>query len=117
MTTPPWYLEIVHVSSHEKQDDLLALLHEVDGVTALGSSSGPDHYVVFECSDRRLRTAIENLFGEVDPAAVLTETHRQPLQPEGGETPDRSIATQTEPWTGLADPHGNRGKTDDRYTT
>jgi len=77
--TTPWYLEIVRVSSREKQQDLLTLLHDVASVTALGSSSGPDHYVVFECPDRRLKTSIEKLFGEVDPASVLTETHHQPL--------------------------------------
>ena len=85
MATTPWYLEIVHVSSHEKQQDLLTLLHDVPSVTALGSSSGPDHYVVFECPDRRLKTSIEELFVEVDPASVLTETHHPMLQPEGGE--------------------------------
>ena len=77
--TTPWYLEIVHVSSREKQQDLLTLLHDVARVTALGSSSGPDHFVVFECPDRRLKASIEKLVGEVDPASVLTETHHQPL--------------------------------------
>ena len=79
MTVTPWYLEIVQVSSREKQQDLLTLLHDVASVTALGSSSGPDHYVVFECSDRRLRTSVEKLFGEVDPASVLTGMHQPPL--------------------------------------
>jgi len=78
MATTPWYLEIIRVSSQEKQQDLLTLLHEVVSVTALGSSSGSDHYVVFECSDRRLKTSIEKLFGEVDPASVLAGTH-QPI--------------------------------------
>ena len=85
MPTTPWYLEIVRVSSREKQQDLLTLLQDVASVTALGSSSGPDHYVVFECPDRRLKTSIEKIFREVDPASVLTETHHQPLQSEGGE--------------------------------
>ena len=87
----PWYLEIVRVSSRATQQDLLTLLHDVASVTALGCSSGPDHYVVFECPDRRLKTSIEKLFGAVDPASVLTETHHQPL-------------------------HGTRGVPDDRYT-
>ena len=91
--TTPWYLEIVHVSSREKQQDLLTLLHEVASVTALGSSSGPDHYVVFECPDRRLKTSIEKLFGEVDPASVLTETHHQPL----AWHPEEDLMTNTPP--------------------
>ena len=84
MTDSPWYLEIVHVSSRQKQQDLLNILHEVAGVTALGSTSGSDHFVVFECPDIRLKIAVEKLFAEVDPASVLTETHRQPLEPEDG---------------------------------
>jgi hypothetical protein len=80
--TTPWYLEVVHVSSRETQQDLLTLLHDVASVTALGSSSGLDHDVVFECSDRRLRTSIEKLFGEVDPASVLTGTHQPPARHE-----------------------------------
>ncbi len=81
----PWYLEIVRVSSREKQQDLLTLLREVVTVTALGSSSGLDHYVVFECSDLPLRRAIEGLFTEVDPASVRVQTHRHPLEPGDGE--------------------------------
>ena len=84
MAASPWYVEIVRVSSQDNQQDLLRLLHEVAGVTALGSSSGSEHFVVFECPDLRLKRAIEKLFVDVDPAAVLTHTARQPLQPEGG---------------------------------
>ena len=82
MTDSPWYLEVVNVSSRQKQQDLLKLLHDVAGVTALGSTSGSDHFVVFECPDIRLKIAVEKLFTEVDPASVLTGTHRQPLEPE-----------------------------------
>lgn len=84
MAATPWYVEIVRVSSLEKQQDLLSLLHEVAGVTALGSSNVSEHFVIFECPDLRLKIAIEKLFVDVDPASVLTHTARQPLQPEGG---------------------------------
>ena len=84
MAASPWYVEIVRVSSHERQQDLLTLLRDVAGVTALGSSSGSDHFVIFECPDLRLKIAIDKLFVEVDPASVLTHTARKPLQPEGG---------------------------------
>lgn len=85
LTATPWYLEIVRVSSFERQQELLRLLHEVDGVTALGSSSGPDHFVVFECSNLGLKAAVEKFLTEVDPTSVLTQTHQQMLQSEGGE--------------------------------
>ena len=84
MALTPWYIEIVRVSSREKQQDLLRLLHEVAGVTALGSSADSDHFVIFECPDQRLKIAVEKLFVAMDPASVLTQTHQQPLQPEGG---------------------------------
>lgn len=80
----PWYLEIIRVSSREKQQDLLTLLHEVVNVTALGSSSGSDHFVVFDCPDQRLKAAIEKLFAEVDPASAPTFQSDRPLQPGGG---------------------------------
>lgn len=84
MAASPWYVEIVRVSSHENQQDLLTLLHEVTGVTALGSSSDSEYFVIFECPDLRLKRAIEKLFVDVDPASVFTHTARQPLQPKGG---------------------------------
>jgi len=84
MPASPWYVEIVRVSSRENQQDLLRLLHDVAGVTALGSSSGSEDFVIFECPDPQLKNAVEKLFVEVDPASVLTHTARQPLQPEGG---------------------------------
>ena len=80
----PWFLEIVHVSSHEKQQDLLTLLHDVANVTALGSTSGPDHFVVFECPDRRLKVAIEKLFTEVDPESESTFVSRRSMSPDTG---------------------------------
>ena len=84
MAITPWYLEVVRVSTEEKQQDLLTLLREVASVTALGSSSGPDYYVVFECPDQRLKAAIEKLFGELDPAAEPTFQSDRPLQDAGG---------------------------------
>ena len=80
----PWYLEIVHVSSAQKQQDLLTLLHDVVNITALGSSNGTDHYVVFECPDRRLAVAIEKLFAEVDPSSEPTFASRREVEHPGG---------------------------------
>lgn len=76
-TSPPWYLEVIRVSSLEKQQDLLRLLHEVAGVTALGSSTDSELFVIFDCPDLRLKLAIEKLFAAVDSESVLTQTHHQ----------------------------------------
>ena len=81
----PWYLEIVHVSNAQKQQDLLTLLHDVANVTALGSTNETDHYVVFECPDRRLALAIEKLFAEVDPSSTATFASSRTINsPSGG---------------------------------
>ena len=85
MATSPWYVEVIRVSSLEKQQDLLRLLHEVVSVTALGSTSDSEHFVIFECTDLRLKIAIEKMFGEVDPASLPTYTsRRRPMQPHRG---------------------------------
>jgi hypothetical protein len=81
----PWYLEIVRVSSREKQQDLLTLLQEVANVTSLGSFDGYDYFIVFECPNRRLKIVIEKLFAEVDPASVHIRTHHHPLQQGDGQ--------------------------------
>jgi hypothetical protein len=83
MVIPP-NLEVVHVASLAKQQDLLTLLHDIAEVTALGSTTGTDHYVTFECPDWRLKVAIEKLFGVVDPDSEPSYVAPQPLRPGGG---------------------------------
>jgi hypothetical protein len=80
----PNLLEVIHVASHQKQQDLLTLLHDIAEVTAVGSTAGTDHYVAFECPDRRLMAAIRKLFAEVDPASEPSYISPQSLQPGGG---------------------------------
>jgi len=77
-------LEVVHVANHEKQQDLLTLLHDIAEVTALGSIKGSDHYVVFECPDRRLKVAIEKMFAVGSANSAVDYGTVLPLQPGGG---------------------------------
>ena len=85
MTTSSWYLTIARVSSTQSQQELLTILRDVEGVTALGSSSGAEHFVVFECPDLRLKQAIEKLVTQVDLTAVIDEhSFRTPVEPGGG---------------------------------
>ena len=77
-------LEVVHVASHEKQQDLLTLLHDIAEITALGSSKGSDHYVAFECPDRRLKVAIEKMFAVDDTVSEPNVAPPQLLRPGGG---------------------------------
>ena len=62
----------------------MTLLREVVAVTALGTTSDSEHFVIFDCPDRRLKTAIEKLFTAVDPASAPTFASSQPLEPSGG---------------------------------
>lgn len=80
----PWNLEVVRVSSREKQQDLLTLLRDVVSVTALGSSSESEHHVVFDCPDQRLKLAIEALFAEVDPSSAPIFMSRPLMPPSSG---------------------------------
>jgi len=72
MATPSWYVEIVHVTSLQKQQDVLRLFEDVAGLTAMAVSSGDGHFVVLGTIDTLLKSAAEVLISEVDPAAVLT---------------------------------------------
>jgi len=70
MATPSWYVEIVHVTSLEKQQEVLRLFQSVAGLTAMGVSSGHDHSVVFGCADKLMRSSAEVFLAELDPDAV-----------------------------------------------
>jgi len=71
-TSSSWYVEIVHVTSLEKQQEVLRLFQDVAGLTAMGVSSGHDHSVVFGCVDSLMRSAAEVLLSELDRDAVCT---------------------------------------------
>lgn len=74
MAHPSWYLEIVKVSTHQQQQDLLNLLREVAGVTALGTMRDDEHFVVYDCPERQLKLAIERLVLDIDPGAERSYT-------------------------------------------
>lgn len=90
MATTPWYLEIARVSSFERKQELLRLLHEVDGVTAFGSSSEPDHYVIFECSSLRLKAAVEKFLTEVTQPRSSPRRINQCCNRKAAKSPNKS---------------------------
>lgn len=92
--TVPWYLEIVHMSSREKQQDLLTLLRDVVSVTALGSSRDDEHFVIYDCPDRRLKVVIDALFSDVDPSATRSTHQARVRSSLAGESPDRRAADE-----------------------
>jgi hypothetical protein len=71
MATPS-YVEIVHVTSRQKQQEVLRLFRDVAGLTAMGVSTGQRHSVVFGCLNSLMKSAAEVLLAELDPDAVCT---------------------------------------------
>ena len=70
--TRAWLVEVVKVTSRDKQHEILELLTGVVGLTVLGTSSGHDHFVVFGCDGNLMKGAAEVLIAEIDPDAVRT---------------------------------------------
>ena len=72
MATASWFVEVVQVTSPGKQQEVLALLHGITGLTALGTTSGRDHFVVFECADHSMKISAEVLIAEIDRHVIWT---------------------------------------------
>jgi len=72
MTTPSWFVEVVHVTNRHKQQQVLGRLQGVAGLTASGVSSGHDHFVVVGCLNDLMRSAVEVHLSEIDHDAVCT---------------------------------------------
>ena len=72
MATTSLLVEVVLVSSPEKQQEALRRFHGVAGLTALGTSSDDDHFVVVECVDQLMKSAAEIILGDIDHHAVCT---------------------------------------------
>ena len=79
MFTPSrtWLVEVVQVTSRDKQQEILELLKECAGLTVLGTSSGHDHFVVFGCDGTLMGGAAEALIAEIDLDAVRTYVSNQ----------------------------------------
>ena len=87
MATPSWYVEIVHVTSLQRQQEVVRLFQDVAGLTAMAVSSGDHHAVVFGCVDSLMKNAAEVLIAEIDPDAICTHVSGPRL--ESGMTPSR----------------------------
>ncbi|HWM14972.1 MAG TPA: hypothetical protein VNP97_00130 [Microbacterium sp.] len=87
MGTPaqPWFLEVVHVTSRAKQQEVLTLLGGVAGLTTMGVSSGRDQFVVVGAVDNLMKSAARVLISDIDPDAVLT--YNSDAAPLGRITP------------------------------
>lgn len=72
MATPSWFVEVVHVTSRNKQQEVLRLFEGFSGLTASGITSGHNHFVVFGCVDTLMKRAAEVLVSDIDHDAVYT---------------------------------------------
>jgi len=73
------FVEVVHLTSPQKQQEVLKRFHGVDGLTALGTSTGDDHLVVFGCFDDLMKSAAEVILADIDQDAVCTYVSEPPL--------------------------------------
>jgi hypothetical protein len=72
MATPDWCVVIFQVTSREKQQEVLRLLQQVPGLTALGTSEGDDNFVVFDCEDQAMKRSAEVLIEGIDSGCIQT---------------------------------------------
>jgi hypothetical protein len=72
MATSSWFVEVVHVTSRHKQQEVLTLFGGVSGLTAWGVSTGHDHFVGFGGVDDLVKNAAEVLLSAIDHDAICT---------------------------------------------
>ena len=82
----PWCVLVVRVSSHVKQQETLIALRDIENVTALGTSTDDELFVVVDCSDKRMRETIKKFVSALDPKSqvVYTLPRQLPSNDDGG---------------------------------
>lgn len=70
MHTPSWILEVVRVSSREKQQEVLGHFPGLNGLIATGMSAGPDHFVVLGCVNDLFKGLADIVIADIDDGAV-----------------------------------------------
>ncbi len=69
-----WKIQIFRVQSQRRQQRILSVFHRIDhpGITALGTQSGPDWFVIVECSTFADQLRAARIVLTIDPLAVRT---------------------------------------------
>ena len=67
-------IQIYDMSDADAQELVIGLLQAWDGLDARPAFSGPDRYVVVECSDSARAHSIFTMVTAVDPGATLIHT-------------------------------------------
>lgn len=81
-----WKIQIFRVQGHLRQQRMLAAFRRIDrpGVVALGTQSGPEWFVIIECSSLAAEIQARRVVMTIDPTAV--RTYEYELRPEGART-------------------------------
>jgi len=66
------FVEVVHVTSQEKQQEVLRLFRRVAELSAIEVSAGQHYFVIFWCADELMKNAAEVILGDIDHDAVCT---------------------------------------------
>lgn len=78
LAQPGWRIQIYSVRDCLSQQRILSAIHRIDspGVVALGTQSGPDWFVIVECSSLVDQIRAHRIVTTIDPRAVRTYDHR-----------------------------------------
>jgi len=94
MATPFRYVEIVHVTSLQEQQEVIKVFRDIAGLTAWGISSAHGPSVVFGCANSLMKSAAEVLLAEIDPASVCTQISWPQLHDPMPASPGRRRLTR-----------------------
>lgn len=69
-----WKIQIFRVQGERRQQRILSVFHRIDrpGITALGTQSGPDWFVIVECCSFADQLRASRVILTIDPLAVRT---------------------------------------------
>jgi hypothetical protein len=83
---PDWKIQIYRVENERRQQRILSVFHRIDGpgIVALGTQSGPDWFVVLECSSFADQIRAKHIVLTIDPGAE--RTYEYEVRPEDVRT-------------------------------
>ena len=75
--SPPsesWKVLVFHVTDPGRQQEVLRAFRDIDDLdlVALGTSKGPDAYVVIDCPTMVAQVVAQGVVGSIDPGATVS---------------------------------------------
>jgi hypothetical protein len=74
------FVEVVHVTSRQRQQEVLRLFRRVAKLTAIEVSSDKHYFVIFWCADEFTKNAAEVILGDIEHDVVRTSFSGPPLR-------------------------------------